>query len=69
MGYKVYTVKDSLHNNISERTTKYTLMCHAPDDDPKQGSKHVEQCCPTYLYIGAHLTDGCGGAGAVWRFQ
>jgi hypothetical protein len=27
------------------------------------------QCCPTYLYIGAHLTDGCGGAGAVWRFQ
>jgi hypothetical protein len=29
----------------------------------------LEQCCPTYLYIGAHLTDGCGGAGAVWRFQ
>jgi hypothetical protein len=29
----------------------------------------LQQCCPTYLYIGAHLTDGCGGAGAVWRFQ
>jgi hypothetical protein len=29
----------------------------------------IKQCCPTYLYIGAHLTDGCGGAGAVWRFQ
>jgi hypothetical protein len=27
------------------------------------------QCCPTFLYIGAHLTDGCGGAAAVWRLQ
>jgi hypothetical protein len=27
------------------------------------------QRCSTFLYIGAHLTDGCGGAGAVWRFQ
>jgi hypothetical protein len=32
-------------------------------------SEYLRQCCPTYLYIGAHLTDGCGGAGAVWRFQ
>jgi hypothetical protein len=24
----------------------------------------IRQCCPTFLYIGAHLTDGCGGAGA-----
>jgi hypothetical protein len=24
----------------------------------------IEQCCPTFLYIGAHLTDGCAGAGA-----
>jgi hypothetical protein len=23
----------------------------------------LRQCCPTFLYIGAHLTDGCGGAG------
>jgi hypothetical protein len=27
------------------------------------------QCCPTFLYIGAHLTDGRGGAGAVWLLQ
>jgi hypothetical protein len=26
--------------------------------------KTVGQCCLTFLYIGAHLTDGCGGAGA-----
>jgi hypothetical protein len=26
-----------------------------------------EQGCPTFLYIGAHLTDGCGGA--MWRLQ
>jgi hypothetical protein len=32
-------------------------------------AQSLSQCCPTYLYIGAHLTDGCGGAGAVWRFQ
>jgi hypothetical protein len=32
-------------------------------------SVSVVQCCPTFLYIGAHLTDGCGGAGAVWRWQ
>jgi hypothetical protein len=25
----------------------------------------LEQCCPTFLYTGAHLTDGCGGAGAM----
>jgi hypothetical protein len=27
--YRIYDIysKDSLHNNISERTTKYTLMC------------------------------------------
>jgi hypothetical protein len=24
----------------------------------------IQQRCPTSLYIGAHLTDGCGGAGA-----
>jgi hypothetical protein len=29
----------------------------------------LQQRCPTFLYIGAHLTDGCGGAGAVWRLQ
>jgi hypothetical protein len=29
----------------------------------------LERRCPTFLYIGAHLTDGCGGAGAVWRLQ
>jgi hypothetical protein len=29
----------------------------------------IEQCCPTFLYIGAHLTDGCGGVGAAWRLQ
>jgi hypothetical protein len=29
----------------------------------------LSQCCPTFLYIGVHLTDGCGGAGAVWRLQ
>jgi hypothetical protein len=29
----------------------------------------VEQCCPTFLYTVAHLTDGCGGAGAAWRLQ
>jgi hypothetical protein len=27
------------------------------------------QSCPTFLYIEAHLTDGCGGAGGVWRLQ
>jgi hypothetical protein len=31
--------------------------------------ERVIQCCPTFLYIGAHLTDGCGGAGALWRLQ
>jgi hypothetical protein len=31
--------------------------------------KDVDQCCPTFLYIGPHLTDGCGGAGALWRLQ
>jgi hypothetical protein len=40
----------------------------------RQDSQHlvnisVDQCCPTFLYIGALLTDGCGGAGAVWRLQ
>jgi hypothetical protein len=29
----------------------------------------LHQCCPTFLYVGAHLTDGRGGAGALWRFQ
>jgi hypothetical protein len=29
----------------------------------------LRQCCPTFSYTGAHLTDGCGGAGAVWRLQ
>jgi hypothetical protein len=29
----------------------------------------LDQCCPTFLYVGAHVTDGCGGAGAVWRLQ
>jgi hypothetical protein len=29
----------------------------------------LDQRCPTFLYIGAHLTDGCGGAGAVWRLH
>jgi hypothetical protein len=29
----------------------------------------LEQCCTTFSYIGAYLTDGCGGAGAVWRLQ
>jgi hypothetical protein len=31
--------------------------------------QYLEQRCPTFLYIGAHLTDGCGGAGDVWRLQ
>jgi hypothetical protein len=36
----------------------------------KAGHMYVYmQCCPTFSYIGAHLTDGCGGAGAVWRLQ
>jgi hypothetical protein len=29
----------------------------------------IDQCCPTFLYTGAHQTDGCGGAGALWRLQ
>jgi hypothetical protein len=29
----------------------------------------LAQCCPTFLYIRAHLTDGCRGAGAMWQFQ
>jgi hypothetical protein len=29
----------------------------------------IDQCCPTFLYIGAHLNNGCGGAGAVGRLQ
>jgi hypothetical protein len=33
------------------------------------GTQDLTQCCPTFLYIGDHLTDGCGGAGAVWRLQ
>jgi hypothetical protein len=37
-----------------------------PWDDP---GETLSQRCPTFLYIGAHLTDGCGGAGAVWRLQ
>jgi hypothetical protein len=35
----------------------------------RQQRHTVHQCCPAFLYIGAHLTDGCGGAGAVWRLQ
>jgi hypothetical protein len=31
--------------------------------------KYISQSCLTFLYIGAHLTDGCGGAGAVWRLE
>jgi hypothetical protein len=31
--------------------------------------EQLEQRCPTFLYIGAHLTDGCGGAGAMWKLQ
>jgi hypothetical protein len=31
--------------------------------------KNLNQCWPTYLYIVAHLTDGCGRAGAVWRAE
>jgi hypothetical protein len=30
---------------------------------------HLIQCCPRFLYIGAHLADGCGGMGAMWRLQ
>jgi hypothetical protein len=33
------------------------------------GEGCLSQCCPTSLYIGAHLTDGCGGARAGWRLQ
>jgi hypothetical protein len=43
-----------------------------PADTYFSSSPHpdlLQQCCPTFLYIGAHLTDGCGGAGAVWRLQ
>jgi hypothetical protein len=29
----------------------------------------VYERCPKFLYIGAHLTDGCGGAGGKWRLQ
>jgi hypothetical protein len=29
----------------------------------------LSQRCPTFLYIGWHLTDVCVGAGAVWRLQ
>jgi hypothetical protein len=29
----------------------------------------VRQCCPMFLYIGARLTDGCGGAGAIIIIQ
>jgi hypothetical protein len=36
---------------------------------PRAGLDPVEQGCPTFLYIGAHLTDGCGGAGVVCRLQ
>jgi hypothetical protein len=25
----------------------------------------VDQCCPTFLYIGAHVTDGCGSGRRV----
>jgi hypothetical protein len=32
-------------------------------------SHTIEQRCPPFLYIGARLSDGCGGAGAVWRLQ
>jgi hypothetical protein len=38
-----------------------------PED--KRPSDTLRQCCPTFLYIGAHLTDGCGGTGAMWRLQ
>jgi hypothetical protein len=34
--------------------------------DHHENAETLRQCCPTFLYIGAHLTDGCGGAGAVW---
>jgi hypothetical protein len=33
------------------------------------GTDAIHQWCPTFLYIGAHLTDGFGGAGAMWRVQ
>jgi hypothetical protein len=29
-----------------------------------KAKQYLDQCCPTFLYIGAHLTDGWGGAGA-----
>jgi hypothetical protein len=29
----------------------------------------VKQWCPTFLHTGAHLIDGCGGAGAVLRLE
>jgi hypothetical protein len=41
----------------------------SPSSQYNTVQNNVDQRCSTFLYIGAHLTDGCGGAGAVWRLQ
>jgi hypothetical protein len=71
----------TVHNRRSEnsKSLKYVyinkyIYCHVFSDCRRgigspTGFIGLQQCCPTFLYIGAHLTDGCGGAGAMWRLQ
>jgi hypothetical protein len=57
----------------SQRLTISELLCEYPHVSHtvlyEIITDRLGQCCPTFLYIGAHLTDGCGGAGAVWRLH
>jgi hypothetical protein len=60
-----------LHKIVEQdkRSESYSLHFEVQSTVFGNSDFTLEQCCPTFLYIGAHLTDGCGGAGALWRLQ
>jgi hypothetical protein len=51
---------------IKLRRTRYAEHEERRDEECIRNfsQKNLKQCRPTFLYIGAHLTHGCGGAGA-----
>jgi hypothetical protein len=54
----------AVHKPADRGTAHCPASCGA---DVGRPADTIQQCCPTFLYIRAHLTDGCGGAQAMWR--
>jgi hypothetical protein len=70
MSYRVLIIENDCFRKYSigqaGTVVSRVILIH---EQPGSNPNLVQQCCPTFLYIGAHLTDGCGGAGAVWRLK